>query len=208
MRQVDQDSRLFISYNSESSEFVRSLAAALTLTGAQVWLDKWRIRPGDSIPSAIDAGLSGFDTFVLVWSKGAEGSNWVRNEMNAAITRWTKEQHYRFVPVLLDDTPVPTILAPIHYIDAKDEDHFRVARVLLGVETDAEFRKAIQEVIESTLLPFREFHGAGVYVCCPKCGLPADQLKQWSAPDPKRDDMYAGVECPECRWSDGGEVPW
>jgi hypothetical protein len=65
---------IFFSYNSDDKEYVRKLAAALAVTGAHVWFDEWVIRPGDSIPGAIDQGLAGFTTFALVWSEAASKS--------------------------------------------------------------------------------------------------------------------------------------
>ncbi len=202
----ESEKGLFVSYNSESGDFVRALAATLTMAGARVWLDQWEIRPGDSIPSAIDAGLSGFDTFVLVWSAGAAKSRWVKKEMNAAIARWTAEDSYRLIPVRMDETPVPTVIADLQYIDATDGDHNALAKKLLGINSDIEFRQAIQEFIDHSRLPFRDFHGAGVYVACPKCGLAADKLEGWSNIDHVRGDRYAGVRCPNCGWNEGGEV--
>lgn len=78
---------IFLSHNSADKPYVRKLAAALTVAGTHVWFDEWTIRPGDSIPGAIDQGLSAFSTFVLVWSRSASESRWVHTEMEAAINR-------------------------------------------------------------------------------------------------------------------------
>lgn len=198
--------RFFVSHNRADKDFARRLSAALTLAGAQVWFDDWVIKPGDSIPFEIDKGLAGFDAFLLLWSAGAAGSRWVQLERDAAIARWANGDSYHFVPVRLDATPLPKIISSIKSVDATDGDHLRTARELLGLESESDFRRAVQEVIDESGLEFREFYGAGVYVCCPKCGLPAVKLEQWSATDFQRDDEYAGVRCPECGWEDGGEI--
>lgn len=203
---IEDSPRIFLSHNSADKEFVRSLAATLTLAGAQVWFDTWKIKPGDSIPTEIDSGLAGFDTFVLIWSTDAANSKWVKKERDAAINRWVNEETYRFVPVRLDETPLPTILGSTAYIDATDQDHVRVTRELLGIASDLDFLQAVQEFISNSGIEFQEFYGAGVYICCPNCGTPARDLKPWQAIDERRDDTYAGVRCPNCNWDDGGEV--
>lgn len=79
---------IFLSHNTADKEFVRRLTAALAATGARAWFDEWTIRPGDSIPGAIEGGISSFDTFALVWSEASSKSRWVKTEMEAAFTRW------------------------------------------------------------------------------------------------------------------------
>ncbi len=197
---------VFLSHNSADKEYVRKLAAALAVTGAHVWFDEWTIRPGDSIPGAIDEGLSGFGTFALVWSEAASKSRWVKTEMEAAVTRWIGDPSIRLVPVLLDSTPLPTLLQSIRYIDGTDGDHLRVARELLGIESETAFRMAVQAFIDEAGLEFREFWGVGVLVACPRCGATPDNLEGWEAIDERRDDRYVGARCKVCGWSDGSEM--
>ena len=59
---------MFLSHNSANKAYASRVAAALQLLGANVWFDAWKIRPGDSIPAAINQGLADFDVFVLLWS--------------------------------------------------------------------------------------------------------------------------------------------
>lgn len=198
--------RIFLSHNSADKEFVRHLAATLTLAGAQVWFDSWQIRPGDSIPSAIDEGLSGFDTFVLVWSNGAANSNWVAKERDAAITRWTNEKTYRFIPVRLDSTPIPTLLGSVMYVDANDHDHVRVTRELLGISSKLDFLRAIQDFIGNSGIEFRDFYGVGVFICCPRCGTESKDFESFQHIDENRDDTYAVIQCPNCKWFDSAEI--
>lgn len=200
-----ESASLFLSYNSADEPYVRKLAAALTVTGAHVWFDEWTIRPGDSIPGAIDQGLLAFNTFVLVWSKSASESRWVQTEMEAAITRWVKEATIRMIPVVLDKTPVPLLLRSIRYVDGSDGDYLRVARELLGLQSEAAFRLAVQTFIDEAGLDFREFWGVGVLVACPRCGATAENLEGWEQTD-RRGDTYRGARCKVCGWNDGSEV--
>lgn len=197
---------VFLSYNSADKEYVRKLAAAVAVTGAHVWFDEWTIRPGDSIPGAIDGGLARFNIFVLVWSEAASKSRWVKTEMEAAVTRWIKDDSIRLIPVVLDKTPPPALLGSLRYIDGTDGDHLRVTRELLGIESEAAFRLAVQAFIDEAGLEFREFCGVGVLVACPRCGATPDNLEGWEAVDWQRDDRYVGARCKVCGWSGGSEM--
>jgi len=48
---------VFLSHSSRDKAVVRGLAERLRGDGLRVWLDEWEIRPGDSIPAKIEAGL-------------------------------------------------------------------------------------------------------------------------------------------------------
>lgn len=196
---------MFLSHNRADKGFVTRLASVLTVLGIQVWLDDWAIKPGDSIPTAIDQGLKEFDTFVLAWSEDAAGSKWVGSERDAAISRVMSSPNLRIVPVILDDTPLPPLLAPLKYVDARNYDHVQAARGLADVKNDREYRLAIQEFLDNAGLEPRGFYGAGVFVACPNCGASTDRLEQWGDTN-SRGDECAGVRCKECGWIDGGEI--
>lgn len=202
----EQPASIFLSHNSSDKEYVRKLAAAVAVTGAHVWFDEWVIRPGDSIPGAVDQGLTGFSTFALVWSEAASKSRWVKTEMEAAVTRWIRDDRIKLVPVLLDKTPLPALLASVRYINGADGDHIQVAREMLGIESETAFRLAVQSFIDEAGLDFREFYGVGVLVACPRCGATPDNLEGWETVDQQRDDRYVGVRCKICGWSDGSEI--
>ncbi len=199
-------SSVFLSHNANDKEYVRRLAAATAATGAHVWFDEWTIRPGDSIPGAIDRGLAQFNVFALVWSEAASNSQWVRTEMDAAVTRWIRDSSLRLIPVVLDRTPLPALLASLRYIDATDGDHLRVTRELLGLESEAAFRMAVQAFIDEAGLNFREFWGVGVLVACRGCGATAENIEGWEEIDHRHDRRYVGARCKVCGWSEGSEA--
>jgi hypothetical protein len=205
MRELENPS-IFLSHNSADKEYVRRLAAALAVAGARVWFDEWTIRPGDSIPGAIEGGISSFDTFALVWSEAASKSRWVRTEMEAAFTRWLAYPSIRLVPIMLDTTPLPLLIQSIKCINGSDGDHLRVARGLLGIDSEAAFRLAVQAFIDEAGLQFREFWGVGVLVACPRCGATIDNLEGWESIDYEHDDRYVGASCKVCGWTDGSEM--
>ena len=197
--------RIFLSHNAKDKGGVRQIAAAIAVTGARVWFDEWEIRPGDSIPGAIEQGLTQFNLFALAWSRAAAKSQWVQTEMDAAVSRWVDDSTIRIVPVILDRTPLPTLLSPLRFVEAIDGDYVRVARELLDIESDAAFRIAVQTFIDEAGLSFREFWGTGVLVACRRCGAPAEKIEGWQATDHKHDRSYVGARCTLCGWSEGSE---
>jgi hypothetical protein len=197
---------IFLSHNSRDREFVPKLAAQLRLVSGDVWLDEWEIKPGDSIPSEINAALAAVDTVVVVWSANAADSRWVDAELASALTRELSDGSVRVIPVRLDDTALPALLQPIAWINAEDEGAVGVARKIMGLSSNEQYIRAVQAEIEEAGLEFEYFHGYGVAVGCPRCGAPVGELEAWSATDYMRDDEYAGVRCKRCGWEDGGEI--
>ena len=103
--------RVFISHNKADAASARLLATALVEYGIDVWFDEWDVRPGDSITAGIEEGLSSADTFVVFWSKYAATSQWVGMELRASLRKRVGDGTLRIVPVLVDDTPLPVLLA-------------------------------------------------------------------------------------------------
>lgn len=197
---------VFISYNRLDKSFATRLAAQLRLVGADVWLDDWKIKPGDSIPGKVNDALAVVDTVLVLWSDSAAHSRWVDGELAAALDRRLSDDDLRIVPVRLDATPLPSLLRPLKRLDADNDDPSPVARAVAGLDSDADMLRAIQQTIDKAGLAFVDFPGYGVLVACPKCGAPASELENWSAVDERRDDTYAGARCRRCGWEDGGEI--
>lgn len=199
--------RVFLSHNSANKTYASSLAGALQLLGANVWFDAWKIRPGDSIPSAINQGLADFDVFALLWSEQAAASKWVDSETGAAVSRVMSSSACRIVPVRLDDFALPGLVSHLRYVDARNgRAPMSVAGEMMGVSSERELLRAVQAVIDEAGLNVREFWGAGVFVCCPSCGAPVDHLKGFEAVDDEHDRRYAGARCTQCSWETASEL--
>jgi len=192
---------VFISHNKADKESARFLAIALVEQGANVWFDEWEIRPGDSITGGIEKGLSQADIFVLVWSQLARKSNWVGTEIRAYLRRRVDDESLRIVPVILDETPLPTLIADYRGFVV---DHVTslntVAFQITGKPSDIELARRLQ----NRLLELTENHcGSGdplPYIICPSCG--SANLNRSSVTDYRRDEMYYVIECKDCKWSD------
>jgi|GEM_PF-1528274 len=107
--------KVFISRSWNDNDISRRIAHDLRRDGAEIWIDYARIKAGDTLPERISNALEWCDTLVLVWSKSAEASYWVKKEWQSALT--LKKE---IIPCIIDDTPLPAILCSLIYIDFKD----------------------------------------------------------------------------------------
>jgi hypothetical protein len=196
---------VFLSHNSADKAAARALGAQLKLVGADVWFDEWEIRAGDSIVGAVDEALGQFEVFVLVRSEDAASSSWVRSELETAIARRIGDSSLRVIPVLLDDTPLPALLQPLRYV-RYDAGLAEAVDQIMGFSGERDRLRAIQAVLDEAGIEVGYFYGYGPAVACPNCGAPISALLGWHQIDHEHDREYAGVECTECGWNDGGEV--
>lgn len=116
--QEAKDQRVaFLSHSSADKVFIRQLAADLTANGISVWLDEQRIRVGDSIPEKIAQGLAESDYFLIGMSQKSSESAWVQKELNNALMSEVQRRKVHILPLKLDDTAMPPIIADKKYAD-------------------------------------------------------------------------------------------
>ena len=113
-----QDQRVaFLSHSSADKAFIRQLAGDLSANGISVWLDEQRIRVGDSIPEKIAQGLAESDYFLIAMSQKSIESAWVQKELNNALMNEVKRRNVHILPLRLDETAMPPIIADKKYAD-------------------------------------------------------------------------------------------
>jgi hypothetical protein len=198
--------RCFLSDNKADKAVARNIGAHLTLVWMDVWFDEWEIQAGDSIPGKLNSGLAAFDAFILVWSANAERSNWVRQELHSAIMRSIKDNAAKIIPCLLDETPLPGLIADRKGIDFSDpkEGILELVGDMTGTRTRKDRLLAIQAAIQELDVEWNIHPMVGPMVCCPRCGN--EKLEGYEQTDYKNDRSYAGMYCPQCPWSEGGEI--
>jgi hypothetical protein len=116
---------VFLSHGSPDKPWVETLAAELRALGLKPFLDRPEIGPGDSFPEVLSRGLADSRFLVLVLSPRS-GRSWVRQEWQAFLAHHGPQG--RLLPVLLEATEIPALLANVQQIDALDRDAARVAR--------------------------------------------------------------------------------
>ncbi|HYK03200.1 MAG TPA: toll/interleukin-1 receptor domain-containing protein [Thermoanaerobaculia bacterium] len=109
----------FVCHASDDKETARELATLMRSMGADVWLDEWEIRVGDSIVEKIGEALGKVTHLIVLLSKHSVTRPWVKKEFSAALMRQLSDNSVRVLPVRLDDCEIPPILADIRYADAR-----------------------------------------------------------------------------------------
>jgi hypothetical protein len=103
--------RFLLAITQPTRRRARLLVIELVEVGIDVWFDQWEIKPGDSILRGIETGLSGSNTFALLWSEKAAASRWVGTELKAALKRRIEDPRFRLIPVMIDEVPLPLLVA-------------------------------------------------------------------------------------------------
>lgn len=91
---------VFISYASGDRERAHKMASALEARGLSVWWDR-KLIVGQSYDQVIEQELEIARSVVVLWSKDAVLSEWVKNEAAVAAERGI------LVPALIDDIKLP-----------------------------------------------------------------------------------------------------
>jgi hypothetical protein len=105
--------QMFICHRSLDKLLVEPIVSRLQGMGYPIWYDSWNIKPGDSIPQKISAGIDGSTHFVIFLSKNTSRSNWVTKELNTALSLAIDNGKPRIIPVFLDEVghkSIPTLL--------------------------------------------------------------------------------------------------
>ncbi|KUI26563.1 hypothetical protein AU196_02830 [Mycobacterium sp. IS-1742] len=124
--------KVFLSHASADKPTVRAIAQALSDSQIEVWLDEADIRVGESIPEGITAGLVGSDLLLLVFSRQALQSRWVKRELHA-FYMMAMSSGKPIIPCRLDDSDPPVLLADIKYADFRDDFSVGMTAVLGAV---------------------------------------------------------------------------
>src|SRR5689334_13498775 len=101
---------VFLSYDRVDSDRARHFAHALEKAGHQVWWDL-HVRSGAQFSKVIEEALKAADVVVVLWSRYAIDSAWVRDEAAAG------RDSNRLVPVTIDGTEPPLGFRQFQTID-------------------------------------------------------------------------------------------
>jgi hypothetical protein len=109
------DECLFISYASEDRPVVREYVDAFAARGLRVWIDQQEIEPSDSIVARINEGIGGSRYAVVFHSERYAEKVWTREEQAALVYAAIVNDERRVWVVVLDDAPLPPLLAHRSY---------------------------------------------------------------------------------------------
>ena len=83
--------KIFVSHSTNDNDFATKLVNDLNAAGAQAWMDMKDLGAGN-FQENISKALADCEWFVLVLTRNALASDWVRMEVDAAIRLKHKKQ--------------------------------------------------------------------------------------------------------------------
>jgi ribose 1,5-bisphosphokinase PhnN len=119
---------IFLSHSSADKTRVRELYDALAALGISSWFDERELHVGDSLYHHLNAALEMAEFVVFCVSHSATTSGWVEREIGGTLAGQLRAPKKRILPVLLDDAPVPPLLADLVWLDMKKSQPSDVAR--------------------------------------------------------------------------------
>jgi TIR domain len=189
--------RIFISHNKADKANARLIATLLVSQGENVWFDSWELQPGDSIAGGIEEGLGQADTFLLLWSREASKSNWVGAEYRGFLQRRMNDTGLRIIPVGLDGTPFPILVADYQGFFLTPETSIgEIVLEITGNRGDVEIAQILQAKLNH-MMRLDKSHGDPLpWIVCPICS--GANLNRSCQSNDRTTILI--VECADCGW--------
>lgn len=120
---------VFISYSSPDQPIARALAQRLRNDGLSVWFDEWVIKPGDKISLRLEEGLRQSRILILFMSENVSASDWMSLEQQIALFSEQTNQQRSFIPLRLDNCPLPETMAQYSYLNWRMQTNENYAKL-------------------------------------------------------------------------------
>jgi len=193
--------QVFLSHTSSDKDVVEPIGAFLSKRGLKVWLDAWRMTPGDSLIEKIGEGLESSDRLIVFLSPESVESNWLRKEVATGLVMELAEEKGLgdkfIVPALLVPCKIPIMLRDKLYanftnkaFDAACEELLmgvmstpkgatdrRIENRIVRVHTVAPVAPGRYALVVEFAVRISPTEGLGVDVT-----VPYDDVREWFAP--------------------------
>jgi hypothetical protein len=126
--QLAEQRDIFLSHATSNKPLARRLAADIEREGLMVWLDEAEIRPGQSILSAVNAGLesSRFLGALMTPDYFSSASGWTHAEWHSFLFKDPDNRQGRFLPILVASCPhIPILISHLLRFDMRDANYDR-----------------------------------------------------------------------------------
>lgn len=118
--------KVFISHSSKNKEEAARLCDDLAGKKIKTWLDRDKLRGGDPLIDELQEALASSTHLILLWSKPASQSRYVKAEWQAAY-----DLGKVIIPCMLDRTPLPLFLRSYIFYDISSSSYAEaLARIL------------------------------------------------------------------------------
>jgi hypothetical protein len=120
--------RVFVSHAREDKDrFVLGFATKLREKSVDAWLDRWEMRPGDSLVRKIfDDGIGQAEAVIVVLSEHSINKPWVRKELDVSTVRQI-EDGIKLIPVVIGNVEkyqIPTSLRDTLWVRVRNLDQY------------------------------------------------------------------------------------
>jgi len=103
---------VFISYSTRDLRTAEVIRGWVQHAGATVFLAQYSVPPGQQLAEQVLAAIRNCDLFLLMWSQGARGSDWVPQEIGVA-----RGLNKPILPIVLDaNAPPPGFIQGLKYL--------------------------------------------------------------------------------------------
>jgi|GEM_PF-3407054 len=143
-------SEVFISYSQKNADFARKLNLKLQTFGKNTWFDQESLVGASNFEEEIFKGIASSENFVFIISPQSVASPFCAEEVSYA-----SKQNKRFIPILLEETPVeniPVELRSIQWVDFKNKT-FETAfgRLIQAINIDRAYVKQHTRILQGAL---------------------------------------------------------
>lgn len=115
------DYDLYFCYSRKDAHVVRTVAYYLKHAGYRCWIDEEGILSGSAFLSMIGDAIKRSNCMLVFLSKNSTASEWVMRELDYAMGMGKK-----VLPILLDDTTIPSQLSHLQYFDLRKQEYMSV----------------------------------------------------------------------------------
>ena len=106
--------KVFVSYSTKDIPDVNALRTWLELPAVQCFVSEYAVAPGAPLAPTIKTAIRTCDLFVLLWSKNAQASEWVNQEIGIA-----HGNHKPILPFVLElGLGLPGFIKELRYVAA------------------------------------------------------------------------------------------
>lgn len=131
--------KVVISYSTKNLTWVDKIKTALASEDVEVFVAEYDVKPGRNLNAEIETAVEDCDLLIVLWSKEARESNFVRHEVSLA-----KGKKKHIIPVVLDDDRnLPEFIKGLKYVDLKKNPDGALAdlKKIVGEKANAQTRK-------------------------------------------------------------------
>jgi hypothetical protein len=106
--------KVFISYSTKDIPNVNALRASLQFPDVECFVSEYAVAPGAPIAATTKTAILACDLFVLLWSRNAQASEWVNQEIGIA-----HGNHKPILPFVLElGLALPGFIKELRYVAA------------------------------------------------------------------------------------------